>query len=186
MTLTPSPSDHLLISEVMYDPNFLQPENEWIEIYNSTQGSLVLNDYEVGDEETRGGTEGMLIFPTGYNILPAERLVIANTGTSFLSYYGYPPDFEIEDSDPSIPDMVVYTPWAEGETWLDNIGDEVLLLGIGDILVDAMSWGTSDFAFTPPCPDVPLGHSLERLPVNIDTDTADDWIDQSAPTPGLP
>jgi hypothetical protein len=186
ITVTPSPADHLLISEVLYDPYSLEPQNEWIEIYNPTQGSLVLDDYKVGDEENSGGNEGMLIFPPGYNILPGERLVIANNGTSFSFYFGYPPDFEMEDSDPNIPDMVVYDPWSDGIIHLDNTGDEVLLLGVGDFLIDAMSWGTSNFAFDPSCPDVPEGHSLERYPVYIDTNTADDWIDQSAPTPGLP
>lgn len=186
ITVTPSPAEHLLISEVLYDPFFLEPQYEWIEIYNPTQGSLVLDDYKVGDEESSGGNEGMLIFPPGYNILPAERLVIANNGASFSFYYGYPPDFEMEDSDPNIPDMAVYYPWANGNIHLDNIGDEVLLIGVGDILIDAMSWGTSNFAFDPPCPDVPEGHSLERYPEYIDTDTADDWIDEDIPTPGLP
>lgn len=185
-TVTPSPAEHLLISEVLYDPFSFEPQNEWIEVYNPTLSSISLNEYKIGDEEWGGGNEGMMIFPPGNSILPAERLVIANNGASFSFYFGYPPDFEMEDSDPSIPDMVVYTPWADGSIHLDNIGDEVLLLGVGDILVDAMSWGTSEFAFTPPCPDVPEGHSLERYPVDIDTDTADDWIDQDIPAPGLP
>lgn len=186
ITAPPAPADHLLIGEVLYDPYSLEPQYEWIEIYNPTQGSLSLDNYKIGDEETVGGNEGMLIFPAGYSILPAERLVVANNAALFSSYYGYPPDFEMESSDPSIPDMLVYPPWAGGSIHLDNFGDEVLLLGDGDIIIDAISWGSSNFAFDPPCPDVPEGHSLERYPIYIDTDTADDWIDQDLPTPGIP
>lgn len=185
-TLTPSPADHLLISEVLYDPYSSEPQNEWIEIYNPTQSSIALDDYKIGDEESAGGIEGMLIFPTGYTIVSAERLVIANNGAAFSFNYGYPPAFEMHNSDPSIPDMLVYDTWSSGDIHLDNIGDEVLLLGLSDNLIDAMSWGTSSFAFDPPCPDVPEGHSLERYPANIDTDTADDWIDQDIPSPGIP
>jgi hypothetical protein len=185
-TGTPLPITHLLISEVLFNPFDLEPQNEWIEIYNPTMGSIDLTDYKIGDEESKGGGEGMLQFPSGAGILPDERIVIARNAIYFHTYYGSLPDFEIEDSNPNVPNMVIYSSWATENLNMDNIGDEVLILGIGDILIDAISWGTSTWAFDPPCLPVAEGHSLEREPVNVDTDTADDWQDQTLPNPGCP
>jgi hypothetical protein len=47
-----------------------------------------------------------------------------------------------------------------------------------------MSYGNATTFFDPPCPDVATDHSLERSPANVDTDTAEDWIDQELPDPG--
>ena len=52
------------------------------------------------------------------------------------------------------------------------------------MVIDQMSYGTDTTAFDPACPGVKEGHSLERSPANVDTDTAADWIDQEFPNPG--
>jgi hypothetical protein len=182
-TGSPSPLDHLLISEVVNNPLEIDPLAEWIEIYNPLKESIDLSDYKIGDEESNGGAEGMLQFPSGAGISPEEKIVIAHAAEYFYQIYGYQPDFEMEDSDPGVADMLIYSPWADGNINLGNLGDEVLLLGPGDILMDALSWGTSNWAFDPPCPVVAEGRSLERYPVNVDTDTATDWRDQEFPNP---
>ena len=61
---------------------------------------------------------------------------------------------------------------------LSNMGDDILLLDYDDLLVDAVSWGSSNFAFDPPVPGVGVGHAIERMPANVDTDTTADWQDQ--------
>ena len=80
--------------------------------------------------------------------------------------------------------MIPYTAWASGSVRLRNSGDAVLILDDGDAIVDAMSYGDETTFFDPPCPGVSAGHSLERSPVNVDTGTAEDWIDQESPGPG--
>jgi hypothetical protein len=80
--------------------------------------------------------------------------------------------------------MVEYSAWAGGSVTLTNTGDEVLLLNVFDDLVDAVSWGSSNWAFDPDVPVVSKGHSSERVPGFVDTDTEGDWVDQPAPTPG--
>lgn len=59
-----------------------------------------------------------------------------------------------------------------------------MLLDVDDVVVDALSWGTSTFAFDPSASKVRTGHSLERYPPYMDTDMALDWRDQEVPNPG--
>jgi len=174
----------LLISEVLYDSIGTEPDEEWIEIYNVGASTIDLSNYKVGDEEERGGHEGMLQFPAGTSIAPGQVIVIANKATAFFSVWGFDPNYEMVDSDEAVPDMIPYTDWANGQVWLSNGGDEVLILDGNDAIVDAMSYGDKTTFFDPPCPDVAEGHSLERSPANVDTDTAEDWIDQESPNPG--
>ncbi len=184
-SLTVASTSTLLISEVLYDATGAEPEEEWIEIYNAGASPIDLSNYKIGDEEEQGGGEGMLRFPPGTSINPGQVIVIANKATAFLGVWGFNPDYEMEDSDEGVPDMIPYTDWVMG--WgvrLRNGGDEVLILDEGDAIVDAMSYGDRTTFFDPPCPEVSAGHSLERSPANVDTDTAADWIDQESPNPG--
>ena len=176
-------SPKLLISEVMYDVAD-EPEDEWIEIYNSGNSSIDLSVYKIGDEEIQGSSEGMLQFPPGSEINPGQVIVIACNASSFFMVYGFYPDFELTESGSLVPDMIVYSSWGTSNVQLSNTGDEVLLLDGQDQLVDSLSWGSSTWAFDPAAPDVSEGHSLERWPVSGDTDTASDWRDQGSPHPG--
>jgi hypothetical protein len=186
-TKTPQPTPlagRLLISEVLYDPYGVEPDNEWIELYNAGGSALDISFIKVGDEETMDGGEGMMIFPLGASINASQVLVIANKATVFYNNYGFIPDYEMVPTHPSVPDMIPYTNWAYGNVNLDNNGDEILILDDEDYILDTLSWGVSNWAFEPPALDVLEGHSLERFPPYQDTDTADDWIEQVAPNPG--
>lgn len=173
----------LVISEVYYDAVGIEPDGEWIELYNLSASSINLAPYKVGDEETRGGGEGMYQFPAGATAGPGQVLVVANKATVFLSTYGFNPTYELVNSSAAVPDMVKYSSWATGSLSLSNSSDEVLLLDGADAQTDAMSW-VSTFAFNPAAPDVAEGHSLERSPATQDTDSAADWLNQATPAPG--
>ena len=177
-------SPTLLISEVFYDTPGTDEDEEWIEIYNPTASAIDLSVYKIGDEEEQGKGEGMYQFPPEASIPPTGVIVVALKATGFYVLYGFNPDYEVTDTDPSVPDMIKYSTWATGKIALGNGGDEVLILDGGDAIVDAMSYGSETTFFDPPCPDVATGHSLERSPANVDTDTAVDWIDQEFPNPG--
>lgn len=184
---TPEPCEpiELLISEVYFDPPGSEdPDGEWFEIFNPENRQASLSCYKIGDEETPGGGEGMYVFPKDVYLEAGEVLVVAYRGTTFLTMYGFKPNFELIASDANVPEMLKYSNWANGSLNLSNAGDEILLLGAEDNLVDAVSWGDSQFAFSPSVPLVAAGHSLERKPADQDTDTALDWIDQSFPHPG--
>ena len=185
-TQEPTPeTGRLLVREVLYDPSGSEPANEWIELHNAGGSALSLTDIKLGDEETAGQGEGMYRFPEGISIQPDEVILIANQAAEFEVVYGFKPDLEFNESDAAIPNLVKYTEWASGNVGLSNTGDEVIILAADDSVVDALSWGSSTWAFDPAAPDVVEGHSLARFPAGLDTDSAADWIELELPTPGV-
>lgn len=180
---TPSPG-RLLITEVLSDPALKEPDAEWIEVANVGDLPLALVDYKIGDEESLGGPEGMYLFPVSATLQAGQAAVIAVRGVSFESAYGRLPDYELVETHPLVPTMVKHSAWAGGSVSLENAGDEVLLLGRRDAPVDAVSWGSSEFAFSPPAPRAAEGYSLERYPANLDHDAASDWAVCDQPQPG--
>lgn len=179
---TPS-GGRLLVSEVLYDPTGGEPDAEWIELYNSGSAAVDLSAVKIGDEETRGGGEGMYGFPAGAYLPAGQVLVLANQAGTFYAAYGFWPDYELVESSASVPNLTKYSTWATGGLNLANTGDELLLLDAADQLLDALSWGNTTWAFDPAVPGVAAGHSLERRPAGQDTDSAADWIDQPSPNP---
>jgi hypothetical protein len=144
-----------------------------------------LTSYQVGDEETAGGMEGMLNFPSGASLEPGGVIVIAKQAAVFSTTYGTAPDFEIVDSDPSVPNLIPNAAWGLGEFNLDIFDDEVLILGPALEWVDLVPWGDSPLAFNPILSSPPNGYSIERCPADQDTDSAADWHHQPAPGPGI-
>lgn len=176
----------VLISEVLYDPAVIaEPDGEWVEIYNFGDSETDLDCLMVGDEETTGGTEGMMAFPPGNTIPPKQAIVIANRADSFFIEFGFFPDFEIRETFTTVPNLIDYPTWASGSISLSNSGDELILIGLSGNQLDEVSWKGSDYAFHPPVPGVNPGHSISRRPADIDTDSADDWVDESQPQPGI-
>lgn len=176
----------VLISEVLYDPaNSPEPDGEWVEIYNFGDSEVNLNCLVLGDEESVGGSEGMMAFPSGSTISPGQAIVIANQADTFLNDNGISPDFEMRETSGTVPNLIVYPQWASGSISLSNSGDELVLINISGIQLDAVSWGSSAFAFQPPVPGVNPGHSISRQPADIDTDSANDWVNLSQPQPGV-
>ncbi len=185
---TPQSCDNnkILISEVYYDPDVVpEPLGEWIELYNFGITEVDLRCILIGDEETRGGGEGMLAFPLGHKIDPNNVVVIAHQAKLFNDNFGFLPNFEISDSIEKVPDMNTNHDWSTGQVNLNNSGDELILLSIKESILDEVSWGDSSFAFTPPVSNVSPGHSISRQPADLDTDSAADWIDLPDPNPGL-
>ena len=179
-------SGDVLITEVEYNPVGLEPDGEWIEIYNPNSSPVDLTGFKIGDEETKGGGEGMYKFPNGANIAANSFLIIANKAIAFKSSYGRNPDFELTDSDITVPDLIKYSTWATGSINLANDGDEVLLLDNSDKVIGAVVYGKGSFDGITSHPGVIEGYSIERVPVNSDSDNcAMDFIDQRHPSPGM-
>ncbi|MCJ7717611.1 MAG: lamin tail domain-containing protein [Anaerolineales bacterium] len=185
-TGTPTPYPvHLLITELMPNPNGKEPDGEWIEIYNPEVIALPLAGIKLGDEISSGGKEGMFCFPDGYYIEANEVLVIAHKASAFQSRYGFFPDFEFEDSEYIVPDLFPYLNWASKSVQFSNGGDEALLLDPWDNIVDQISYGNSEYStFQKPLPAPKEGHSLERYPPDKDKDQAGDWRERVGGSPG--
>lgn len=165
--VTPS-VDHLLISEVSYDVDTAHgtagspDDNEWIELYNPTGSTVDLSNWWIADASNEDK------FPNGTTIAAGGFLVITSASTT-SGFWGDTPMVSIERS------------LGNG---LGNAGDALSLLDANGATttVDALSWGSNTSVFT--LPDVEDGHSLVRLNLNADTDTAADWSDDATPAPG--
>jgi len=184
-TQTPTPTlARVVISEVLYNLSGAGDDLEWIELYNAGDFSLSLNGHKLGDEEVQLGHEGMYRFPDGTVIGPRQVIVVANKAALFRSLYGFPPNYELENTDLDVPELQPYDVWADGQMNLSNLGDEVILLDNADQRLDEVVWGNSHPFFYPPVPTVEAAHSIERYPPYLDTNSALDWRDQPMPWPG--
>jgi cardiolipin synthase len=168
-------ANHVLISEVLYDPSGDDAGQEWIELYNPTASTVTLAGFRLGDAVNSGDYERLYQFPDGAQIGPGETLVIAQTATGFRSL-GYTtqtdPDYELSNTDTNIPDLIP-TNWGDGDFALGNSGDEVLLLDAGGVAVDVVVYGGGSYPGVTPFADltgVYGGDSLERWPANRDSD----------------
>ncbi len=165
--------NHLLISEVQYDPNAAHgaDDNEWVEIFNPTAFAVNLTNWWIGDISTSSIDK----FPDGTIIAANSYLIVSNSSTT--------PSFW-----PALPASTTFISLENLiGNGLANGGDAVYLLDItgSTTTVDAMSFGTNTVGFNPSAPDVADGHSLARSSLTTDTDTASDWIDVTSPTFGF-
>jgi hypothetical protein len=190
----PAPPLTIVISEVVYDGITPSTEgDEFVEIYNPLSITVSLENYKVGDEEGKGGSEGMYRFPPGMAIPSASCLVIARNAAQFQARFGFYPDLEMRTSGsgyadtPGVPDMPRYTAWGTGSWALANDGDEVLLLGPSDEIVDGVAFRNGAYATVGVTGTVsaPEPKSFQRVE-DWDSDDmqADFVIDQ--PDPGHP
>ena len=170
VTLLPSfgraqAAEHVVISEVMYDPAGTEPDGEWIELFNPTGETVDLSGWTLRDNSTRQNPLPALILGAG------EYAVIATKRVAFQANY------------PGFAGNLVSLEQAIGNG-LANGGDRVTLKDTSGANVDALSYGTDTTYFNVQRPGNLEGHSLARVPPDVDTDTAADWSDQYPPNPG--
>ena len=174
-TPTPSIADHLVINEVLYDTSSGQDisgqggsnRGEFIEIHNPTALPVSVAGWTLSDGAELEALSGSI---------PAGGFLIL-TGADESEF----------EAVWSVPSSVVYVSANGGKigNGFDNAGGKAILRNNINNIVDQISWG-GDTAILNPAPlDVATGHSLEREPDGIDTDTAPDFIDRNPPTPGL-
>ena len=173
-----------LITEVYSHALLNDSEEEWIEITNVGASALSLNGYYLGDAESPNSREGMVRFPDSAEISPRRSIIVAQTASAFTFRYGFKPNFEINDTDPAVPNMQS-SELAGGSIQLANGGDELILLDPQGALVDGMSYGSSNKIFKPSAQLVGSNQSLERIPADCDNDIAFDFKPQQKPTPGF-
>ena len=181
------PADHVLISEFLYDAPG-QDDAEFIELVNPTGSPIDLSGYSLGDAVNRSDFEDVRRFPNGTIIAPQATLVIATTAAGFRDEFGVNPDFEILDSDTAVPDLIDDTGWGDPGTYLQlgNGGDEVILRGANEQVIDVVTYGGGSYPGVTPCPLVVVTNaSWQRQPYWRDTDNcAADFRENPFPTPG--
>jgi uncharacterized repeat protein (TIGR01451 family) len=183
-----APPDHIVISEVLYDPSG-NPDTgkEWIELHNPTARVMDISGWSLGDATADGEFgAGRYLFPTGTMLQPLGVIVIAQQAADVT----FRPNFEFltdpNRDDLTVPNMLPAAAWDGFGLALSNTGDHVILLNAAGQPVDAVVWGGSSYPGTLPHPGVIMSdHSLERRPAYRDTnDCAADFVDRTPPTPG--
>lgn len=180
------PADHLLISEVFYDPPGLD-DKEFIEIANPLPVAVSLAGYSIGDAVRPEDYEDVRVFPSGTMLEPQETLVVAFSATAFRAEFGFPPDFEIINSAADVPDLIDETGWGDPTALLQlgNSGDEVVLRRGLDV-VDVVVYGDGAFGSLAACPLLAApDRTLERFPYWRDTGSCPaDFRGWPFPSPG--
>lgn len=158
----------VLISEVYYDVDTAakgsDPANEWIELSNTTNGAVDLSGFTIGDAQS---TDAL---PDG-TIIPADGFLVIIASSTTAGFWSIPAETPIVNLGSSI---------GNG---LANGGDAAFLRN-NDVIIDSMSYGTNTAAFSPSVAAAQDGHSLARTSLAADSDTAADWTELDAPTPG--
>lgn len=179
-----SGSPLVLIDAVLYDGLETGEADEAVRLVNLGDSNANLTGWQLGDGSST------TTFPGGAVLEAGEASWVAWEAAAFARQFGFPPNFEVTNSDPAVPDMT--------GTWpsFSNTGDEVLLLDGGspvDVLVyEGGNTGESGWVGTAVQPYIVTGvfgaegQILYRkrvpatgLPV-VDTNTAADWA-QSLP-----
>ncbi len=187
----PAPSPRILISEFVYDGLIPSSEgDEFVELCNPNAGSVDLSYYKVGDAESKGKGEGMVQFPISTTLAADECLVVAKNADQFAARFGDLPDFEVAvggslSDNAAVSNLPNYTAWGSGSWALSNNGDELVVLGAGDEILDSVAYRNGDFAGLalegPASAREP--RSLQRVWPH-DTDSMPDDFVSAEPTPG--
>lgn len=154
------------INKVYYDVDAehgIEYDNEWIEIYNQTNQEIDISGWKICDNSECDD------IPSS-DPIPAGGFALITAKDTTWDYW-------------QIPDKVIKIVLADGRigNGLANDGDRVILKMPDGTEVDAMSYGTDNYAFDPPAPDVEEGHILGRSPNGFDTNRASDWRDFGLP-----
>jgi hypothetical protein len=149
--------------------------SEWVQIYNPTVITVSLSAYKLGDQSAPGSTgftvDGMWQFPPTAVITPGAVINVATTAQGFFDKYGRYPDYVFFGAGVQMMPYLAYTPNISFS--LANTGDEVLLLGPLDQLIDGVAWGTGSLPGNVACVAIPSQNpnpSIKREPLWKDTD----------------
>lgn len=170
----------VIIDAVLYDGLELNDTDEAVRIQNISPAGINIGSWQLYDGVSKA------TIPSGTNIAPGQTIWLARNSASFARQFGFLPDFEVTDSNPSVPDL--------SGTWpgFSNTGDEVILLDDIGVEVDVLvyeggntnqaGWlGTAVNPYQVSTLFASEGQILYRkrdqltgLPIP-DTDTAADW-----------
>ena len=166
---TSSTVSHLLITEVFYDSTNSIPEedHEWIELYNPTASPIGLTNWSIIDA-VPGSADTLPTFVIG----PGQFAIVAGRTNVFFSHF------------PGYTGLVVEVADGTLGSGLNNYSDGITLRNASAVAQDAMSYGGSSAAFSPPVALAPINNSFVRNPVNEDSNTRNDWAANATPAPG--
>jgi cardiolipin synthase len=181
-TVAVSGTPQVLISALHYY-GYQGADDEAVRLINVGTAQAHLDGWYLADEPTAGsGAE----FPTGVTLEVGESIWCAKSAAAFEEEFGFKPDYETDDIDPTVPELIGSWPG------FSNDGDESALFRDDGRLMDLLVYGASTSsgdgwsgaALQPWSPTTTFskdGQILYRkldqatgLPVT-DTNTAADW-----------
>ncbi len=161
----------MVINEVYYDVfqdnGEEEGKNEWVEIYNRTNQIINISGWEICDNNS---CDTLPISDT----ISAKGFAIITAKSTTFDFWNIPVE---------AIKIVLDNNIGNG---LANGGDRIILKK-DSIEIDAVSWGTDNYAFGEGNGVKPLtgdGKSIARINPNIDTDTSSDWLILETPNPG--
>lgn len=138
--------------------------HEWIELYNPTTQPVNIKNWTITDNS------GISVTIPGNRTIDPGKFVLTSKSNSTWSYWNEP------NGTMKIP---LGRQIGDG---LDDEGDRLILKDKNGIVVDQLSFGDDNSVFS--LSDIAEGHSYERDPDGLDTDTASDLVDRPTPMPG--
>jgi len=150
----------VVFSEIFYDTPGTDSEEEWIELYNTSAGTVDLEGWTIIDNNGTGWT---YTFPAGATIKPGTYFTAAMDSAGFNAIYGY--DADLYGSLPA----------------LNNTGDTLILFDNNGVEIDAVAWeggasaGIPDGWGSTTNPWASTGNTIVRIDATVDTDTYADW-----------
>lgn len=167
----PEQEGTLVISEVLYNPSVAQGSengNEWVEIFNGTNGTLNLSGYFLRDNSA----SEIFVLPQGTTLASGASLLVTGASSTNPTSGHW-----------SVPGNASWLTFSGFSNQLANTNDFVELFNTASSSVDAVCWGANDEAFDCDTLVTGDGESLGRIDRMIDTGTAADWQIQT-PNPG--
>lgn len=140
------------------------PGEEWVEVFNGTNTQIDISGWTI---QTSSSTD---VIPQGSSVAPGSFVLITEKAT-LRNFWSIPIDVRM---------VTLGTPIGDG---LSIASDGVQLRDKTGAIVDAVSWGASAVAVSPPAPSVPVGRSLSRNSIFTDTNASSDWTN-ATPSPG--
>ena len=170
----PPIANYLVINEVLYEPNRDQTpggqggsnRGEFVEIYNPTESSADLTNWVLN-------ADGSNVNLPSFTLPAGNFLIISGASKEEIqTIYGVT--------------LINFFQTSGGKVGngFDDAGGYIQLLNSSATVVDQLSYGNDTSVFNPPITDYPTGHSFERDPDGVDTNTAGDFVDKYPPTPG--
>ena len=146
----------LVINEYLADPVADGPE-EWIELYNRSDHSVLFSGWQIRDQETLG-----VFISAPILLYPGQYAVVCENPRAFATVY------------PAVEAKFI----GETRGWrkLNNTGDRIILVDMYGYVVDSLSFGM-----------LYGGRSVERIDADGPSGDADNWggsLDPMGGTPG--
>jgi len=149
-------ANHVVISEVYYDTSGTDSVEEYVELYNPTTSTIDISGWRVEDASRS------YIIPADSTIVPDSYFTLARNESKFLADY---------DKTADVGDLSIS---------LSNSGEQITLKDDNGIEIDFVAWENFALGW-----DIVAntGKTIQRVPVNVDTDTDSEWISNSPTTP---